>query len=124
MKERAKILLVDDETDFREVMSFWLESKGYTVVKADNGDSAIKMFKEHHPDIIFMDINMPVMDGIEAVKKIRAVDKQVPVIIISAYLDDKRINEVRQEGLSGVFYKGTNFQEGLALLESALRTHK
>ncbi len=124
MKEKAKVLLVDDESDFRQVMSFWLESKGYTVVMADNGDNAISMFKEHHPDIILMDINMPVMDGIESVKKIRALDKQVPVIIISAYLDDKRINEVRKEGLSGVFYKGTNFQEGLALLESALRTHK
>ena len=124
MDKDIKVLLADDEDDFRQVMTFWLESKGYSVIAASNGESAIKMAKENSPDIIFLDLNMPVLDGVESLKKIREFDKEIPVIFISAYVDDKRVNEAFGYGLSGVFYKGKDFQEGLALLESALRTHK
>ena len=119
-----KILLVDDETDFTQPMSFWLKSKGYSVMVASNGESAIKIVKDETPDIVFMDLNMPVMDGVTAVKKIREFNKEIPVIIISAYVDDKRIVEATPLGISGVFYKGGDFQDGLTLLESALRTHR
>jgi CheY-like chemotaxis protein len=124
MEKVTNVLLVDDEEDFRQVMTYWLKSKGYTVIPASNGEDAVRMAKENPPDIIFLDINMPVMDGIEAFKQIRVFNKTVPVIFISAFLDDKRISEVRALGISGVFYKGIDFQEGLSLLEAALRTHK
>lgn len=124
MEKVTNVLLVDDEEDFRQVMTYWLKSKGYIVIPASNGADAVKMAKDNPPDIIFLDINMPVMDGIEAFKQIRVFNKTVPVIFISAFLDDKRISEVRSFGISGVFYKGIDFQEGLSLLESALRTHK
>jgi hypothetical protein len=48
----------------------------------------------------------------------------VPVIIISAYVDDRKAKEAMELGISGVFYKGKEFQEGLSLLETTLRTHK
>ena len=124
MEKNIRVLLVDDEADFREVMTFWLESKGYFVIKASDGQSAIILTKTEAPDIIFLDLNMPQMDGVEALKKIREFDKAIPVIFISAYVDDKRVNEAMNYGISGVFYKGKDFQEGLSLLESVLRTHK
>jgi CheY-like chemotaxis protein len=120
----TRILLVDDETDFTQPMSFWLKSKGYSVMVASNGESAIKIVKEGPPDIVFMDLNMPVMDGVTTAKKIREFNKDLPIIIISAYVDDKRIVEATPLGISGVFYKGGDFQDGLTLLESALRTHR
>ncbi|MDD5730454.1 MAG: response regulator [Candidatus Omnitrophica bacterium] len=124
MSKGIKVLVVDDEADFRQVMTFWLESKGYTVISASNGQGAIQKVKDESPDIVFMDLNMPVIDGVGALKKIREFDKTTPVIIISAYVDDKRANEAMEYGISGVFYKGKDFNEGLSLLESALRTHK
>jgi CheY-like chemotaxis protein len=116
--------LVDDEADFRELMNFWLKSKGYTVIVAQEGETAVKLAEQENPDIIFLDLNMPVMDGVEALRRIREFNKEVPVIIISAYVDDKKAKETMQYGISGVFYKGKDFQEGLSLLEAALRTHK
>jgi len=121
---QTKILLIDDETDFTQPMSFWLKSKGYTVFVSNDAESGIKAVKDQNPDIVFMDLNMPVMDGVATLKKIREFNKDIPVIIISAYVDDKRIIEATPYGVSGVFYKGGDFQEGLTLLESALRTHK
>jgi two-component system response regulator (stage 0 sporulation protein F) len=118
------VLVVDDEADFRQLITFWLESKGYSVLVAGDGEVAIQQVKENKPDVIFMDLRMPVMDGIEAIKKIREFDKDIPIIIISAYVDDPKVKEAMAYGTSGVFYKGKDFEEGLSLLEVALRTHR
>jgi CheY-like chemotaxis protein len=124
MGEGQKVLLVDDEADFRRLMTFWLTSKGYSVVTASNGKEAVEMIRENPPDICFLDIRMPIMNGIEALKKLREFNKDLPVIIISAYVDDPGTDDALSCGISGVFYKGKNFEEVLPLLESALRTHK
>ena len=123
-QRKVKALLVDDETDFRQLMAFWMKSKGYEVVEASNGEDAVTLARSESPDIIFLDLNMPVMDGTEALTKIREFNKAVPVIIISAYVEDRKAKEAMSAGISGVFYKGKDFQEGLALLEAALHTHR
>ncbi|MCM8795907.1 MAG: response regulator [Candidatus Omnitrophica bacterium] len=123
--KNIKVLVVDDEVDFRRLMTFWLQSKGYSVLVASDGNSAIQIVKEEKPDVVFMDLKMPVMDGVEAIKRIRQFDKKLPIIIISAHLDDPKENETLPYGISGIFYKGKDFDtEGLPLLESVLRTHK
>jgi len=122
--KNIKVLVVDDESDFRQLMKFWLESKGYLVTVVPNGKSAVEQVKEEKLDIIFMDLRMPVMDGVETIRRIRRFDKDIPIIIISAYVDDPRVKDATSYGVSGVFCKGKNFEEGLSLLESALRTHK
>ncbi len=124
MKKGIKVLVVDDQGDFRQLMSFWLKSKGYSVITASDGKAAIQQVKENAPDILFLDLHMPVMDGIETLKKIREFNKELPVIVISAYVQDPGVKEVLSYGISGVFYKSKNFEEALLLLESALRTHK
>jgi len=122
--KNIKVMVVDDEADFRQLLVFWLQSKGYSVINATDGSSAINMVKEENPDIIFMDLRMPVMNGIEAIKNIREFNKDVPIIIISAYVDDANARTAFSYGISGVFYKDKDFEEGLYLLETALRTHK
>lgn len=119
-----KILVTDDEEDYRQLLAFWLRSKGYTVITASGGDEAIRLVKDEKPDIVFMDLRMPVMDGVEAIGKIREFNQDIPIIINSAYLEDLKVEEATEYGISGVFYKGKDFQQGLSLIESALRTHK
>jgi len=122
--KNIKVLVVDDEADFRQLLVFWLQSKGYSVIAATDGSVAIETIKKESPDIVFMDLRMPVMDGIEAIKNIRAFNQDIPIIIISAYIDDTKARTAFSYGISGVFYKDKDFEEGLYLLESALRTHK
>jgi CheY-like chemotaxis protein len=110
MENGIKVLLVDDEEDFRNLLAFWLKSKGYSVITASNGEEAIKLVKTEDPAIIFMDLNMPVMDGADALRKLREFNKEVPVIIISAFVDDRKAKEAMEQGVSGVFYKGKDFQ--------------
>ncbi|MBN2120548.1 MAG: response regulator [Candidatus Omnitrophica bacterium] len=124
MPKDIKIILVDDEPDFTRPMTFWFESKGYKVIVASDAESAIKLTKEQSPDIVFLDLNIPGSDGIAILKKIREFNKDIPVIIISAYVDRLKVKEVELYGVSGVFYKGDNFDKGLFLLESVLNKQK
>ena len=64
------------------------------------------------------------MDGVETLKKIREFDKDLPVVMISAFVNDQKFQEARTYGFSGVFYKGKDLEESLLLLESAIRTHR
>ncbi len=119
-----KVLVVDDEKDFLFTMEYWLKSKGYEVKTATDGFKALEAIKTFSPNIILLDINMPGMDGVETLKRIRDIDKDIPVIIITAYIGEERVAEASSYQISGLFYKDKDFKEGLLLLESVLRTHK
>lgn len=82
-----RVLLVDDYLDIREMMRYLLERNGFTVIEAENGQEAIEKALSELPDIILMDIAMPLMDGIEATRAIREHDQlsKVPIIAITAF---------------------------------------
>ena len=69
-----KILLVDDAKSVVQVMTSRLSSYGHTVVHAENGAVAVDLFQQNAPDLILMDVEMPVMNGFEAATQIRAID--------------------------------------------------
>ncbi len=69
--ETASVLIVDDDDNIRELYASAFKIKGFTILKAKNGQEGVTLALEHHPNIILMDIIMPEMDGHEAIKKIR-----------------------------------------------------
>lgn len=121
---KKKIMVVDDEADFSFAMEYWLKSKGYEVKIAPDGYKAIDLVKDFKPDLVFLDLNMPGIDGVETLRRIRELDKEVPVIVISAFVEDKKVDEAARYNTSGVFSKEKDFEEGLFLVETALRRHK
>ncbi len=124
MNKDIKILVIDDEEDFRQVMKVWLESRGYEVITAPDGESGVEKVKKDKPDIVFVDSRMPGMDGTETIKHIRKKNRKVPIIVISSYVGDLKMKQVVARGISGVFRKDQDFEKGAALLETALRNHK
>jgi len=81
----AKILIVDDAAFMRMMIKDILQKNGYEVVgEAANGLQAVELYKAHQPDLVTMDITMPEMDGIEAVKQIKAINAGAKVIMCSA----------------------------------------
>ena len=124
MEREIKVLLIDDEPDFTKPMAFWFSSKGYYVITASDGEKGLEMIKEKRPDIVFLDLNMPGMDGVETLEKIREFDKELPVIVVSAYVNKEKVKKLNSLGISGVFYKTQELEASLTLLEVALRRHK
>lgn len=79
------ILIVDDEEGIRETLSEILEDEGYQVIMASTGEEAINIFQREIPDLVFLDIWLPGMDGIEVLRVIKNLKREVPVIMISGH---------------------------------------
>lgn len=94
MTAKKKILVVEDNEDNREIFVFRLQQLGFEVLVAANGKEAIETASRTKPDLIFMDLRMPVMDGWEATKALRQTEwgKDLPVVAVTAHAleEDKR----------------------------------
>lgn len=81
----AKILIVDDSKTSRKFLRNMLEDAGHEIVsEAVNGVEGVEKFRLYKPDVVTMDITMPVMDGIEALKQIRNLDKDAKIVMVTA----------------------------------------
>ncbi len=92
-KEQAKILVVDDEPNIRNVVSKFLKRQGYDVIVAANGKEGLAKATDEEPDIILMDVNMPVMDGRQTLNCIRNSPdlKNIPVIMLTALHEEEDV---------------------------------
>jgi two-component system NtrC family sensor kinase len=100
-----KLLLIDDEPDILRVLSISLKADGYEVVSAQNGVEGIAAFKKEKPDIVITDIKMPGMDGIEVLKKVKDIDADTEVIIITGHGDIENAIEALKHGASDFINK-------------------
>jgi two-component system cell cycle response regulator DivK len=82
-----RILVVEDQEDNRQILRDLLGSAGYDMIEADNGEDAIAAAREHHPDLILMDIQLPILDGYEATRRIKAdaALRMIPIIVVTSY---------------------------------------
>ncbi|UCE19755.1 MAG: response regulator [Gemmatimonadota bacterium] len=85
----ARILVVDDEQETRELLSEFLNLRGYEVLTASDGFEALTTFKSERPHIVLLDTKMPGLDGVEVLRRIRALDKEVGVIMVTGVKDEK-----------------------------------
>lgn len=100
------ILIVDDTEFMRLTIRRILEEAGMNVAgEATNGVEAIEQFKILHPDLILMDITMPIMDGLEALKAIKATDKTAKVVIVSALGQEAIVREAIAHGAESFIIK-------------------
>ncbi|EGD52010.1 response regulator receiver protein [Thermoanaerobacter ethanolicus JW 200] len=101
-----KVLIVDDATFMRMILKTLLKKNGFEVVgEAENGVVAIEKYKELKPDIVTMDITMPEMDGVQALKEIRAFDPNAKVVMISALGQELYVKEAVMFGAKGFIVK-------------------
>ena len=84
-----KLLLVDDEKGLCEYLKDFFKLRGFGVLTANNGQEAVGLVKKERPRIVFLDINMPGMSGLEALKEIKKIDSSIKVIMLTV-MDDER----------------------------------
>ncbi|MFK5894234.1 MAG: SpoIIE family protein phosphatase [Pseudomonadota bacterium] len=94
-----KILLVDDDATNRLILNAYLKKDGHSTLVAENGQQAIDIFKAEHPEMILMDVMMPIMDGYQATKIIKQLaDKFIPIIFLTAMTDDQALSKCVEVG--------------------------
>lgn len=117
--ERPTLLVAEDNESNYFLMSSLLEDD-YNLLHAWNGREAVEMFSEHRPDLILMDINMPLMDGYEATRNIRRLSETVPVIAVTAYAFASDRTRIMESGFNSYVSKPVNADRLLSEIDRLL----
>ena len=120
MPTPIRLLIVDDQRLMRDGLHtlLALEDDLEVAGEAENGEQALTAYKELHPDVVLMDIRMPVMDGVEAIRRLKAADPDARVIILTTFDDDAYVFEGLRAGALGYLLKDVSGEE----LADAIRT--
>lgn len=112
-----KILIIDDEDSIHLLYSEEFEEEGYEVYGALSGEAALDKLNDISPDLVILDINMPGMDGIEVLRKIKEINPNLPVILSSAYQEFKQ--DLASWASDDYIVKSANLDE----LKAAVKRH-
>jgi len=121
-KERIRILIADDHSVVREGLVSLVKRKSDMVVvaEASNGREAVQLWKEHRPDVTLLDLRMPELDGVGAIKEIRDLDENAHIVVLTTYDGDEDIYRAIKAGAKAYLLKDTARD---ALVETVRRVH-
>lgn len=120
---RVRVLVVDDHEVMRLGIRNLLELRpGWSVcAEANNGQEAVEKTLQFHPDVVIMDVSMPVMNGLEAASQITKKEPQIPVILFSLHLTDDLYRHFRTDGIRGAVAKGDAARDLVLAVETVLQ---
>jgi DNA-binding response OmpR family regulator len=118
---RRRILVVDDEPDIRDMIAEFFEGPGFEVLQASNGLEALVQVKRMRPDSVILDLGMPRLGGLDALKRIHAFDATMTVVIVTAEADPRIRQQALTLGATAVLDKPVNLADLLAVLREKAR---
>jgi len=119
---KARILVVDDENDIRELIRFYLLKEGFDVLEASNGEEALVIFENEYIDLGIIDVMMPIMDGFELVEELKSF-KDVPVIMLTAKAESKDKLRGFSAGVDDYVVKPFDPSELMARVKAVLKRY-
>jgi len=119
MTEPTSILVVDDNEDLLETFSMILRRRGFEVDTAVDGMAAVDKFKAHRFDVTLMDVVMPVMNGVEAFRKMKEIDPKARVILMTAYSEEELVAMALKEGAHCVVSKPLRIDRMIEMINEA-----
>jgi len=122
VEQKASILIVDDNVSLCRTLSLVLGRQGYTVNTAKDGLEALVKVQESPFDMIFMDIKMPLMDGVETYRRIKKIRPEAVVMMMTAYAVEDLVQQALEEGAYGIVYKPLDIGKVVAVIEEAKET--
>ena len=117
-----RILMIEDSEDNRQIIRDLMESVGYNLIEAEDGAAGVAMAIEHRPDLILMDIQLPVMDGYEACRRIKADPelRHIPIIAVTSYALSGDETKTKAAGCDGYVAKPFSPRQLLAKMNEFL----
>lgn len=124
MKDNISILYVEDEDEIREELLEILSLDFDTILVASNGEEGLELFKQHRPDLVISDIQMPKMDGLSMCKNIQRIDQDIPIILVTAFNEQKYIDEAEDVMMPHFISKPISISELYDAIEEILSNNK
>ena len=128
MNEDILVLVAEDHLINQAVVTGLLKKGGFGCVVAHNGQEAVQLYKEHHPNLVLMDVQMPIMDGLDATREIRRIEAEtgehVPIIALTAFAMNEDMATCREAGMDDFMSKpisSDKFLQKLGLLVERLK---
>ncbi len=120
--EKIKVLVVDDHPLMRVGIAAIIDARSdmSAIAQAGTGEEAVKLFEQHHPDITLMDLRLPGMSGVNAIRAIRSKHPQARFVVLTTYEGDEDIHQALAAGAQGYMIKGMPHE---ALIEALRRVH-
>jgi len=118
------LLYIEDDNDLREQFMRVLKPKFQEIYEASNGLEALALYAQYSPDMMLVDINLPKIDGLEVIEKVRKYDKTTPIVILSAYSDQDKLLRAIRLGLSEYLIKPVAHKKLLSLLDTMASQNK
>lgn len=118
---KITVLILDDDKDSREMLKFYLEKQGMTVLVAGDGEEGLKILEKEDVSIVLSDIMMPKVDGIEFLKHVRQYNLQTEVIMITGQSSVEKCIDVLEHGACQYLIKPVNLEDVLASIDRAKR---
>ena len=115
------VMFVEDENDIREALSSAIEDEFAKLISARDGEDGLKKFKKYKPDVVVTDISMPIMDGLEMTKAIKAISRDTPVIILSAFSEKERLLKAIDVGVDKYLIKPIDPDELMQTLHNVAK---
>lgn len=110
VKRKKYILVVDDDPRILELTAMYLSRKGYRVAVVNSGQAALLHIKIEKPGVVLLDIMMPEMDGLEVLKRIKAINPDIPVCMVTAVWDDEESKRCFEAGAYEYITKPVDFE--------------
>jgi YesN/AraC family two-component response regulator len=124
MTYNLKVMVVDDDTHVRNYMTILVRNiVSRTVLQAENGDTAVEMFKDHRPDLVLLDVNMPKMNGLQALEKIREIEPDAVVVMITSLATRKIVEDAADFGACHFIRKDTPKDEITEIIKEIIEEH-
>ncbi len=118
------ILVVDDEASLRKLLGVVFREEGYDVLSAEDGAEAVEAFSRHRPDLVLMDIRMPKTDGLAALKELKTLDANIPVVLMTAFAGIETAVEALRQGAFDYIVKPFDLGELKRLVKRAFRANE
>jgi len=124
-EKKPRILIAEDFEENRIALKLILKHTGFEVIEAEDGQQAIEAVRRENPDLVLMDVTLPVIDGLQATREIRRDEKfeRLPIIIVSAHDSDEIRRQATEAGGSEYISKPVEIEELKRLIEGCLTAH-
>jgi CheY-like chemotaxis protein len=119
MNDGLTVLVADDNEDLLETFAMILKRRGFSVETADNGAAAVDKYKRHRFDVALMDIVMPEMDGVEASRRIKEMQPDTAIILMTGYSDEEQLKVARDQGAHHIVHKPVKIEQLIEIIMEA-----